>query len=130
MDDASFTVGTLDHFVGAFFAGPHDGRTEATEWVVLELNTTPGSGKSALAEPDNYTLEFADEAFPLSDATETTLSSRQRLAFTKAWVASNASPLSETSYQATIPDGGTVNVLLRRNQHLSPADEDLQFGSA
>ncbi|MXX77687.1 MAG: hypothetical protein F4Z33_01580, partial [Gemmatimonadales bacterium] len=60
--------------------------------------------------PDNLTLEWAGEAFPLSASTQ---SGDVEHGWNQTWVAANASSLDEDNYETTLPLGATVNVLLR-----------------
>ena len=66
---------------------------------------------TGLFNPDQYTVEFAGETFPLSEAT--TQDTNTRFRFSTTWVATNAPSLSTANYETTLPIGDKVTVCLR-----------------
>ena len=101
----SFTIGTTDYRMQSLEAGAPSER-----WVNFVLDTI-------WTDVDDYTLEFAGEEFPLSEATRV----GRRHQFTKSWVATNAPSLDEATYKTTLPVDGTVAVCLRTAEQTCPS---------
>ena len=108
--DDDFVVGPSTVTVERLYVGPHK-TFSSSVGLVFEVNLS-------LANPTNYTLEFAGETLPLSSATA--YSHNERFVFTPEWLAANAPSLDEDNFRVTVPPDGTVGACLRTASQTCP----------